>query len=80
MRAAIACGVGFFITMIGLKIGEIEQVSVAKWALSGSLDPVPYSAVTNGIAYFNANGAARLSILGLAFLAFFSTLRVPGAV
>lgn len=80
MRSAIGVGVGFFITMIGLKIGEIEVVSVAPWAIPGPLTPVNFAAVTNSIAFFNTSGVARLSILGLAFIILFSTLRVPGAV
>ncbi len=83
MRAAIACGVGFFITMIGLKIGQIEQVSVASWYWGqswASASPVNFAAVTNSIATFTTNGVARMSVLGLAFLTFFTTLRVPGAV
>ena len=83
MRAAIACGVGFFICMIGLKIGQIEQVSVASWYWGqswASASPVNFAAVTNSIATFSTNGVARMSVLGLAFLGFFTTLRVPGAV
>ena len=33
LRAAIAVGIGFFITIIGLKIGEITRTTVANWAI-----------------------------------------------
>ena len=80
MRAAISCGVGFFITMIGLKIGQIATVTVT--APTSAVSPValPFWSYDNGIARFNSDGVARMSILGLAFLAFFTTLKVPGAV
>ena len=80
MRAAISAGVGFFITMIGLKIGQIEQVSVAGWGVPNPDGSMYFAAVTNGIASFNSNGVARMSILGLVFMVVTSTLRVPGAV
>ena len=35
LRAAIAVGIGFFITIIGLKIGEITRATVAGWAVPG---------------------------------------------
>ena len=77
--------------MIGLKIGQIEQVSAAFWGFTGSADnmslmgknldgSIPFAAVTNSIATFTSNGVARISVLGLAFVVFFTTLKTPGAV
>ena len=33
LRAAICVGIGFFITIIGLKIGEVTRVSQASWSI-----------------------------------------------
>lgn len=78
MRHTIAVGIGFFICMIGLKIGEIT--SIVTLPPQQPLGPQPFYSYNNGIVSFPANGAARLSVLGIAFVLFFSTLRVPGAV
>lgn len=37
LRASITVGIGFFITIIGLTIGEITRVSVAGWAIAGPI-------------------------------------------
>lgn len=34
LRSAITVGIGFFITIIGLKIGQITKVELASWAVS----------------------------------------------
>ena len=36
LRASIACGIGFFITIIGLKIGKITRVSLQPWVVHSS--------------------------------------------
>jgi adenine/guanine/hypoxanthine permease len=35
LRASITVGIGFFITIIGLKIGKITRTTLAPWALAG---------------------------------------------
>lgn len=37
LRSGISVGIGFFITIIGLKIGEITRVTVAPWAVANAI-------------------------------------------
>jgi len=125
MRASITVGIGFFITIIGLKIGQITRVTQAPWSIGGVvaksqchsvLPPGLYNITANsvggtsstdfynidggmtkiafcsnavdlnfatydmGIVNFTTNAYANISVLGLAFVAFFSVLRVKSAI
>lgn len=64
LRAAISVGIGFFITMIGLKIGQITRITVAPWAIPiaqgmadcytfGSLAAQPFPQQTPATAFCN---------------------------
>jgi len=95
LRSAITVGIGFFITMIGLKIGQITDIRMKSWAIpivygkcnyssankacANSVD-VFFSYYDNLIANFYDTPAARLSVLGIAFVAVFETLKIPGAI
>jgi adenine/guanine/hypoxanthine permease len=79
LRAAITVGIGFFLTIIGLKIGEIMRVSVLGMPIN-SYSAIPFWDYEIGIVDFNKNPAARVSIIGVMFVAFFSALKVPGAI
>lgn len=54
LRASISVGIGFFITIIGLTIGQITRVQLLNWGLA-SIIPAPYgdcfelSAVSNQV-------------------------------
>ena len=88
LRAAITVGIGFFITMIGLKIGQITRVTVTVPAVAvgvtnvyaGNVGSLPFWSYDNGIVNFAANGSARMAALGLVFVSALRTLNVPGAV
>lgn len=79
LRSAIVVGIGFFITIIGLKIGEIIRISVLGMPI-GSYSDIPFWDYEIGVVNFNKNPPARVAVLGLMFVSFFSTLKVPGAV
>ena len=38
LRASICVGIGFFITIIGLKIGEITRVTQAPWSMGSVIE------------------------------------------
>lgn len=79
LRSAIVVGIGFFITIIGLKIGEIIRVSTLGVGANPYSD-IPFWDYEIGVVNFNKNPMARIAVLGLVFVSFFSTLKVPGAV
>lgn len=39
LRVSIAVGIGFFITCIGLRIGQIMSTTLASWAVKYHVDP-----------------------------------------
>lgn len=82
LRAAITVGIGFFITIIGLKIGEITRVSVAPWAtrLVGTQPDLNFAWYDIGFVNINENASARIAVLGLAFVSMFTVLRVKSAI
>jgi len=54
LRAAITVGIGFFITMIGLKIGEITRITLQPWALAYNVYPAGncvYDSTSNSVAF-----------------------------
>jgi len=74
LRAAITVGIGFFITMIGLKIGEITRITLQPWALAydvypagncvydSSIDSVAFCANSVDINFTNyENGIVRFN-------------------
>jgi len=129
LRAAITVGIGFFITIIGLRIGKITRTTVAGYALPNVIaqggcylknNTIAPQTVGGGAAHFsstdfagpigqtygsafsvgfcgksvdvdnnghdwgmvnfNLHPEARISVLGFALVAFFSTLRMKGAI
>lgn len=82
LRAAITVGIGFFITIIGLKIGEITRVSVAGWALGdvGKYPDLKFEWYDLGFVNINTNPHARISVLGLAIVSGLTVLRVKSAI
>ena len=111
LRASITVGIGFFITIIGLKIGEVTRVSQASWSVPSAVaqaecftfapitPPVPgapalipapafcnnavdldFTTYDLGMVNFNLVPQARISILGLVLVAFFTVLRSRSAI
>lgn len=108
LRAAITVGIGFFITIIGLKIGQLTRVTQAPWSLGGVLKnadcyftsdvsvtgfgPVPPIGFCNnpvdlnfatyelGFVSLPEHPEGRIAVLGLAFVALFTVMRVKGAI
>lgn len=64
MRAAIAVGIGFFITMIGLKIGQITRVTLQPWALAYDVFPAGECVVSSTGAVNFCNNAVDLNFAG----------------
>ena len=54
-RAAITVGIGFFITMIGIKIGQITRITLAPWSIGSIVTSAEctYVSGTTEIAYCN---------------------------
>jgi AGZA family xanthine/uracil permease-like MFS transporter len=111
LRASITVGIGFFITIIGLKIGEITRVTQASWSVPtavaqsqcftfapitppapGAPALIPEPAFCNngvdldfatyemGMVNFNMVPQARISVLGLILVSFFTVLRSRSAI
>ena len=129
LRASITVGIGFFITIIGLKIGEITRVTQQPWSLpsvvsqaqchtkvpvgnytvnffanngtAGSTSSTDFGAITDGytqlafcksavdlnfatydlgMVNFNAHPQARIAVLGLVLVSFFTVLRSRSAI
>ena len=55
MRAAITVGIGFFITMIGIKIGQITRITLQPWSIGSIATSAQctYITGTTDIAYCN---------------------------
>ena len=93
LRSAITVGIGFFITMIGLKIGEITNIRLKSWAIpyiyddcnvvsgscSNSVD-VNFAFYDNLMSNMFETPAARIAALGVVFVAVFETLKLPGSI
>lgn len=93
LRAAIAVGTGFFITMHGLKLGHITRVSmtseyvedlysVAKCLGDTCADNVnmPHQWYDVGIVNFNNVPAARIAVIGTVIAVGLELFKVRGAV
>ena len=116
LRASITVGIGFFITIIGLKIGEITRVTQAAWSIGsvvnkaqcftkiannitvlGSSSSTDFSETTNiafcnnpvdlnfatydiGMVNYNEHPQARIAVLGLVLVAFFTVVRARSAI
>jgi len=90
VRMSIAVGIGFFITCIGLRIGQIMSTTIAYWYAAGPIakhaarfeDPINlnFAGSNMGIANFKNNAAACLSVLGIVFTAGLTLFKVPGAI
>lgn len=95
LRAAIAVGTGFFITMVGLKIGHITRVTVQPQyiaqiarvagcndAISECTDRVDLSALwyNHGIADFATEPYARIAVLGCVFALGLELFKVRGSL
>ena len=94
LRASITIGIGFFITIIGLKIGQITAIVVQDFALqynliqdaancgSGTCNSVAlnFAWYDNAIVNFTSNPAARIAVLGLVFVSALEMLKVRGSI
>jgi AGZA family xanthine/uracil permease-like MFS transporter len=93
LRTSITIGIGFFITMIGLKIGEITKIELSGWGLAAQSNAhcklgvcdyknvdLNFAMYENGIANFKNNASANLSVLGVIFATGLTLVRVPGAI
>lgn len=89
LRAAITVGIGFFLTIIGLKIGEIMRMNFSNpfgpaWAdfQSGISPPhdLMYFEWELYVADFNKYPAARVAAIGIMWMSFLLVLKWPGAV
>ena len=92
LRAAIAVGTGFYLTMVGLKMGQITSVVIPGWALpniyadgncvGGTCNPVSldYRTYDNTIVDFNKNPSARIAILSIVFVTAFEIFKLRGAI
>jgi xanthine/uracil/vitamin C permease (AzgA family) len=103
-RQSITVGIGFFITIIGLKIGEITRVTQAAWSIGsvaaqatchsfGESSPtVPeiaycespvdlnFATYEMGMVNYNEHPQARIAVLGLVLVSFFTVLRSRSAI
>jgi len=92
MRAGITAGIGFFITIIGLTIGQITRVTLANWGLAYHVYPagecdsygcanavdINFQQYSLGMARFRFIPEARIAVLGLVFVSMFEVLKVRG--
>jgi adenine/guanine/hypoxanthine permease len=94
LRASIAVGTGFFITMVGLKIGHITRVTVpAMWVdnviAAGDCNDQGVCMNTvdlntqwynHGITYFRFDPYARIAVLGIVFAVALELFKVRGSL
>lgn len=86
LKFAITVGIGFFITLIGLKLGEVMGLTFLGGPSTAAI--VGGAPVVNllffewniGIANFVANKSAALTVIGLLIAGVLTTLRVRGAL
>jgi AGZA family xanthine/uracil permease-like MFS transporter len=86
LKYAITVGIGLFITIIGLKLG---QLSVVQWVGGPSAEAIKGGAPSVELLFFEwnitlsnfvANKAAALTLIGLLIAGVLTTLRVRGAL
>ena len=95
LRASIAVGTGFFITMVGLKIGHITRVTLQPESISdiltaggcsvdgsGCSNRVDLNALwyNHGIANFYDEPYARIAVLGITFALALELFKVRGSL
>jgi AGZA family xanthine/uracil permease-like MFS transporter len=93
MRSAIAVGSGFFLCYYGLQIGSVTRVSIDKNYLTTMFTDADCSAdgsscqnidlgqrwYNMGIAHFPEDPAARIAMLGVAFLSALELFKIKGS-
>jgi AGZA family xanthine/uracil permease-like MFS transporter len=86
LKYAITVGIGLFITLIGLKIGQVMGVTFLGGPSTEAIQkgapvvPLQFFEWNIGIANFALNKTAALTVIGLLIAGVLTTLRVRGAL
>jgi xanthine/uracil/vitamin C permease (AzgA family) len=78
LRSAIVVGAGFYITAVGMKMGQLTRTTLDAYAAAPVADALSksgtisvdldYRFYENGIVNFNLNPSARIAVLSLVFV------------
>lgn len=91
IRSAIAVGTGFFLCYYGLKIGGVTRIQIQENYVDNFLSEVECNGglcndidlsqrwYNHGIADFTVHPAARIAVLGIAFLSALELFKVKGS-
>lgn len=95
VRSAIAAGCGFFLCYYGLQIGSVTRVSIDSNYLSLMFEDIERTGscgangcknvdlgqkwFNQGIAHFTEDPAARIAVLGIAFLSALELFKIKGS-